>query len=141
MEKGPYYLAVPYQGSEEEKKYRTELSLKATTAFLRQGIHVFSPVVYVNKIAEELGLSSLEKRREIIMPYLFDFLKVSKGLILIQLEGWKESWGVQQELVFCHENHIPVFTMLADEINKDLSDIFSPSLDRCNVSILLEQIK
>jgi hypothetical protein len=88
MQKGFYFLSVPYQGSEEEKKYRTELSLKVTTAFLRQGVHLFAPLLYVNKVADELGLSPLEKRREVIMPYLLDFLRVSKGLILLKADGW-----------------------------------------------------
>lgn len=94
-EKGPYYLAVPYQGSEEEQKYRTQFSLKAATQALRQGVHLFAPLIYVNKIADELGVISLEKRREIVMPYLFDFLKVSKGLVLVCLNGWRESWGIR----------------------------------------------
>lgn len=140
MKQGLYYLAVPYQGSEEEKKYRTELSLKITTEFLRQGISLFSPVIYVNKIAEELGLTSLEKRREIIMPYLLDFLKVSKGLLLIKVDGWQKSWGVQHELKFCYEAHIPVFTMHADEIDKNLPKILSNSLDQVQLNSLLEKI-
>ena len=138
MEKGLYYLAVPYQGSEEEKKYRTELSLKATVEFLRQGISLFSPVIYVNKIAEELNLPSLEKRREIVMPYLFEFLTVSKGLILITIDGWQKSWGVQQELKFCHETHIPVFTIQADEIGQTLQYVLSQPLNRDQLSRLLE---
>jgi len=138
MEKGLYYLAVPYQGSEEEKKYRTELSLKATVEFLRQGISLFSPVIYVNKIAEELNLPSLEKRREIIMPYLFEFLTVSKGLILITIDSWQKSWGVQQELKFCHESNIPVFTLRADEIESSLQKALSQPLDRDQLNRLLE---
>lgn len=138
MEKGLYYLAVPYQGSEEEKKYRTELSLKATVEFLRQGISLFAPVIYVNKIAEELNLPSLEKRREVIMPYLFEFLTVSKGLILITIDGWQQSWGVQQELKFCHEAHIPVFTLQADEIEGSLQKALSQPLGRDQLGRLLE---
>jgi hypothetical protein len=138
MEKGLYYLAVPYQGSEEEKKYRTELSLKATVEFLRQGISLFSPVIYVNKIAEELNLPSLEKRREIVMPYLFEFLTVSKGLILITIDGWQKSWGVRQELKFCHEANIPVFTLQADGIDGTLQKVLSQPLDRDQLSRLLE---
>lgn len=130
MQKGFYFLSVPYQGSEEEKKYRTELSLKVTTAFLRQGIHLFAPLLYVNKIADELGLSSLDKRREVIMPYLFDFLRVSKGLLLLKAEGWQKSWGVQQELALCHEVHIPVFTLEIEDIHKDLPSILTKPLNQ-----------
>lgn len=137
MKNGLYYLAVPYQGSEDEKKYRTELSLKATLAFLTQGIHLFAPILYVNKIAEALDLPSLEKRREVVMPYLFDFLKVSKGLVLIKAEGWEKSWGIQQELVFCQEAHIPVFTMEVNEVQTNLPHVLSKALDHAQLSCLL----
>lgn len=129
MEKGLYYLAVPYQGSEDEKKYRSDFSLQAVTTFLRQGIHVFAPVNYVNKIAEELALPSLEERRDFIMPYLLDFLKVSKGMVLITIDGWQNSWGVQQELKFCHEHKIPVYSMNPNEIHSDLSKVLSNPLN------------
>ncbi len=127
MEKGLYYLALPYQGTEEEKKYRTELSLKAVTEFLRQGIHVFAPLNYVNKIVEELAFTSLEKRREIVLPYLLDFLRVSKGMVVINIDGWENSWGVQQEMKFCHEMQIPVYNMKPEQIYGDLSKILSTS--------------
>ena len=138
MEKGLYYLAVPYQGTEEEKKYRTEISLKAAAEFLRQGIHLFAPVIYVNKIAEELVLPSLEKRRELIMPYLLEFLRASKGMILIQVDGWQKSWGIQQELKFCHETQIPVFTMDPDRGYKNLQMTLTNPLDQNQLSRLLE---
>jgi len=140
MTKGIYYLATPYQGTEEEKKYRTEMSLKMTTEFLRHGIHLFAPIIYVNKIAEELGLPSLEKRREIVMPYLFDFLRVSKGLILISLEGWQNSWGVRQELKFCHDFQIPVYKMESNTPLDTLPKIVSTPLDPKSVSELINTL-
>ncbi|OJW47188.1 MAG: hypothetical protein BGO67_03680 [Alphaproteobacteria bacterium 41-28] len=138
MEKGLYYLAMPYQGTEEEKKYRTELSLKAVTEFLRQGIHVFAPLNYVNKIAEELALPSLEKRRGIVLPYLLDFLRVSKGMVVISMDGWENSWGVQQELKFCHEMQIPIYNMKPEQIYDDLAKILSAPLDQKQLNELLE---
>jgi hypothetical protein len=125
MEKGLYYLAVPYHGTEEQQAYRIELSLKAATEFLRQSIHVFAPVIYVNKIVEKLDLPSIEKRRSIVMSYLFDFLQVSKGLILITADGWQNSWGVQQELRFCQEHQIPIYMMNPDQIYENLPEILS----------------
>lgn len=115
MAKGLYYLAVPYQGSDEEKSYRTQLSLDLTTQFLHHKVHLFAPILYVNKIAENLGFSCLEDRRKVIMPYLLDFLKVSKAMILVTAQGWRESWGIQQELLFCHDHRIPVCCMDPNE--------------------------
>lgn len=129
MDQGLYYLAVPYQGSDEQRAYRTEISLKATAEFLRQGIHLFAPIIYVNQIAKELNLPSTEERRKVIMPYLFDFLKISKGMILITLEGWQDSWGVQQELKFCQQNQIDVYKISSDQIYGNLKTILGP-MDR-----------
>lgn len=138
MKKGFYYLAIPYQGSEEEKKYRTELSLKITAEFLRQGIYLFAPLIYINKIADTLKLSSLEKRRALIMPYLFEFLKVSKGMILVQVEGWEKSWGIKQELKFCQEYEIPIFTMELKETYTNLHKTLSTPLNQNQMSRLLD---
>jgi hypothetical protein len=138
MTEGLYYLAVPYHGTEEEKRYRIEISLKATTEFLRQGIHLFSPVLYVNKIAEELSFSSLEKRRSIVMPYLLEFLKLSKGLILMEAEGWQKSWGIQQELICCNESQIPVHMMKFNQIYQDLREVLAKPLDSKELKSLLQ---
>ena len=138
MEKGFYYLAGPHKGTPEQEADRIEISLKLTVAFLTQGIYVFSPIVYSVKIAEALHSLSVEERREIIFPYLLSFLKASKGLILVAMEGWKESWGVQQELKFCQENQIPVYTVDPDDASGDLSQILFEPLDQQRLDALLE---
>ena len=138
MDQGLYYLASPLKGSPEEEAYRFEVSLKLTMAFLTQGIYVFSPLIYTKKIAETLNSSSIEERREIIMTYLLRFLKTSKGLILVTLEGWQKSWGVNQEIKFCQENQMPVYVMCPDQASKDLSKIFDAPLSQQQVTFLLE---
>ena len=99
---------------------------------------MFAPVNYANKIVEELELMSIEKRREIVMPYLFDFLRVSKGLILITINGWQESWGIQQELKFCHETQIPVYLMDPHLSYENLTKILSTPLDQKQIGNLLK---
>ncbi len=136
-----YYLALPYQGTEQQKAYRTELSLTITSSFLKQGIYLFAPILYVNRIADSLSLESLEERRKIIMPYLFEFLRVSKGMILITVEGWASSWGVQQEIDFCEANQIPVFQMEPEEISGDLKAVISNSLTRDGLLDLLDVVE
>lgn len=119
MENGLYFLSVAYQGTDQEKAYRHDISLKATAEFLRQGIHVFAPVIYVNQIVEEMNLPTMEERRKIVMPYLIEFLKVSKGMILVTVEGWQNSWGVRQELIFCQENNIPLYKIEPNQIHNN----------------------
>lgn len=128
MQKGLYYLALPYRGTQEQQTYRKELSLKITTEFLRQGIHLFAPILYVNQIAEKLDLPSLDERRNIVMPYLFEFLKASKGMILVMADGWQNSWGVQQEILYCQDNQIPVHKLTLEQVYGDLREILFSSV-------------
>lgn len=137
MEKGLYYLAGPHKGTPEQEAHRVETCLKLTGAFLAQGIHVFSPIVYSSKLIEGLNISSSEERRCLLFTYLLDFLKVSKGMILVTMEGWKESWGAQQELKFCQENHIPIYRVDPNKIPDDLSQILSKPLDQGQINALL----
>ena len=122
MNQGLYYLALPYHGTEEQKAFRTELSLTAAAEFLRQGIHVFAPIIYVNQIAKSMQFSTQDQRRGVIMPYLLDFLKVSKGMVLVTTEGWKDSWGVRQELKFCQTHQIPVYKISPEQIEGNIPD-------------------
>ena len=136
MHRGFYYLAIPYQGTEEQQIERTELSLTSATECLRQGIYLFAPIIYVNKIADRLALT-LEQRRDVIMPYLLDFLKVSKGLLLITAEGWKTSWGIKQEVLFCLEHGIPVFKIAPEQLFEDLALLLKVPLTQKEVKGLL----
>jgi hypothetical protein len=138
MEKGLYYLAGPYKGSSEEEDYRFEVSLKITIAFIKQGIPVFSPIVYSKQFAHELNLSSLEERRKVVMDYLLSFLKASKGMILVTMEGWEHSWGVNLELKFCQEHQIPVYLMSPEQVSENLSLLLLKPLDKSQLTQLLE---
>jgi hypothetical protein len=137
MESGFYYLAGPHKGTPEQEMYRVETSLKITTESLAQGIHIFSPIVYGKQIAEGLNFPSFEEGRGKMMAYLLDFLKVSKGMILLTMEGWQKSWGVNQELIFCQQNNIPVYIMSPDQVTKNISHILSTPLDQKQVDQLL----
>lgn len=137
MKQGFYYLAVPFQGSKEEEHYRTQFSLKAATSALRQGVYLFAPVNYVNTIAQEFGFTSSDKRREIVMPYLLEFLRVSKGLVLVTLEGWQKSWGVQQELKFCLENGISVYKADPSQVDKSLNEALLSPLGQLEIEELI----
>ncbi|GEM_PF-1330848 len=137
MEKGLYYLTVPYRGTEEQKTYRRKLSLKAVAEFLNQGILVFAPVIYVNHIYEIMGEPTLENRRDVVTARIFEILGAAKGLILLTADGWKESVGVQQALHYCKEHGIPVFTISPDQLKGDLSWVLSDSYASTDVDQLI----
>lgn len=139
MEKGLYYLAGPHKGTLEEEASRFDVSRKITIAFIKQGIPVFSPIVYSKQFVQDLNISSLEDRRKIVMDYLLSFLKASKGMILVAMEGWKTSWGVNLELKFCQEHQIPVYIMSPDQLSEDLSSIFLKPLQETEINQYLAE--
>jgi hypothetical protein len=67
-------------------------------------------------------------------------LFVSKALVLVSVEGWQNSWGIQQELQFCQENQIPVYKIAPDEITTDLSRVLAHSLEHHQVKALLKVV-
>jgi hypothetical protein len=115
MHQGFYYLASPYHGTDEQQAVRTELSFIAASECLRQGVYIFTPLIYVNNVADRLNLT-IEQRKERVMPYLLEFLRRAEGLLLLTAEGWKTSWGIKQELLFCLKHHIPVFQITPEQL-------------------------
>lgn len=138
MEKELYYLATPFKGTPQEEAHRLDMSLTITQKFLKQGVYLFSPIVYTNPLIKTGGFLSTEDQRSIIMPYLLAFLNASKGMVLITLDGWKKSWGVNQELLFCQEHKIPVYLMAPDQLSQEPSEILSTPLNPQQMAHLLE---
>lgn len=135
---GFYYLAGPHKGTPEEERYRYETSLKITTEFLHHNISVFSPIVYGKHITEACAFPSLEEQRMKLMGYLLEFLQVSKGMILVTMDGWQKSWGANQELLFCQANHIPVYILDPFEVPENYARTLLSPLDPQQLSQLLQ---
>lgn len=139
MNQDLYYLAGPQLGTLDEEALRGEMCLKIAAEFVKQGIHVFSPIVYSKQIAAALNIPSLEERRKVVLEYLLTFLKLSKGLILVTMDGWKKSWGVNQELKFCQAYQIPVYLMNPEEVSEELSNVLLKPLSREQINQLILQ--
>jgi len=138
LNQGFYYLAGPHKGTPEEEQYRYETSLKITAEFLHQNISVFSPIVYGKHIADACTFPSLEERRMKLIGYLLELLRPSKGLILVTMEGWQESWGVNQELLFCKANNIPVYILDPTETPENYARVLLSPLDHQQLNQLLQ---
>ena len=137
MAKGLFYLSGPHKGTEEQEEYRVKMSLKVTAKFLAHGIHVFSPIVYGKQISGALNFRTLEERREFMMAYLFEFLEVSKGMIILAMDGWENSWGLSQEVKYCQKNQIPIYKMEMNQLLVDPKIILSRPLERTQIRELL----
>lgn len=107
-----YYLASPYaheQSAVMEQRYRS--AVEAVGALLTAGLAVFSPIAHnhhVNvacKMAHEDGASrwAFWKRFDLLM------IDRSDAVIVLRINGWRESRGVTAEIEHAHRTGKPVY--------------------------------
>lgn len=100
------YLACPYTHKDRAVRVsRFNAANEAASKLMLGGAYVFSPISHTHPIAEAGGL-----------PLGWDFwegfdrayIGHSRKLIVLRIEGWKESTGVRAEIVIAQEAGIPV---------------------------------
>ena len=103
------YLASPYSHKSPEVMHRRfEMVCKVAGFMLNNGWHVYSPIAHTHPIACQCGL-----------PKDFDFWKrydtavMSRctHLIVVKLDGWMESVGVEAEIMMAAHFKTPIYYM------------------------------
>ncbi len=89
------YLASPYWHTDPAvRNQRFRAACRATAQMIRQGITVFSPVVYGHALVGE-GLPGDWSFWE---GHDTDYLMLSDEVVVLQVDGWEESEGVREEV-------------------------------------------
>lgn len=102
-----YYLASPYTHRlrhVQEQRY-AEVTTYAG-ALLAAGVHVFAPIVQTHRAA---GMFNLPGNFEWWLDYNKAFMDASAGTILADIDGWRQSRGVAQEMAYTREQGKPVY--------------------------------
>lgn len=92
------YLASPYSHPcPAMRECRYLMAMAATAEMIRQGLVVFSPIVHSHPlaVAHDLGLDF--KAWEHIDHAM---IRACERVIVLKLEGWEESHGVQAEIQY-----------------------------------------
>ena len=117
------YLASPYswqskskeigankpdysQQKEEIEQKRYELITEATARLYETGITVISPITLTHPLAKQYGLG--DKGLDFWLEHDFRLILRCDFIIVLMLDGWKDSTGVNEEIKFCHSRGIPV---------------------------------
>ncbi len=100
------YLASPYSHNNpaiEEARFR--MTRVYVAGKVKQGLALFSPIVYCHQFAREFGYPGDAK-------FWLDFntrmMKAASMVEVLQLDGWRNSRGVAFEIDFAKELNIPV---------------------------------
>lgn len=69
---------------------------RGAAALMNRGFKVFSPIAHSHAIAEAGGMDALDAGLwyELDQP----FVELASALIVLELEGWEESYGVAAEI-------------------------------------------
>lgn len=100
-----WYLASPYTSPHPEvREQRYRAACRATAALIRAGAVVFSPICHSHALAEH-GLPNQWSFWE-----RFDraYLERCDLLVVLMLDGWKTSVGVQAEIAIARQLGKPV---------------------------------
>jgi hypothetical protein len=124
-----FYISNPYNGTEEQKELRAKIAAEVCGKLLKRGVHAWSPIVHNHAMMKSCDEFTLEQRRTLILDFDFSLLLASKGMIVLKIDGWKESYGVRKEIELCLEKSIPIKYLSPEELDtdKDLDNILLDS--------------
>ncbi|MCL2119653.1 MAG: DUF1937 family protein [Planctomycetaceae bacterium] len=129
------YLACPYSHSDEAvRQQRYHLACRAAAKLMKAGIVVFSPLA---NTVPAIEFGGLELSHHGFLRLDLPMLRRCDELLVLCLDGWQESIGVQQELAEAIVFQKPITTIKEHEIER-LPAI--PKAAKCylNSSILTE---
>ena len=81
---------------------------------VRDGVHVYSPVAHTHPIAVHGDIEPLN--HEFWMKFNRAAMKVSKALVIVELPGWEESVGVEQERLAFARMGKPIYYLDPDSL-------------------------
>lgn len=100
------YLATPYTKFIGGIEKAFEEAARLTARLLVDGVAVYSPIVHCHPVAIHGKLDPLDHK--IWLPFNGAMMKVSRALAVATMPGWRESFGVTEEIRWFNARWIPV---------------------------------
>lgn len=111
--KGYFYLASPYSKWAPDLPREQALDAAAVViaevagAIMKHGITVYSPIVHSHAIALAADIDPLS--HEIWLPLDKPMFECAHGLLVAALPGWRDSYGIGEEIKWAAELKKPRF--------------------------------
>ena len=100
------YLGSPYTSRDQATQHmRFRAAGRAVVQLLREGVHVYSPIVHCHQLALDY---SLPKDFAYWEAYNKAMLEPASMLMILKLQGWEESKGLDGEIQFATRKSIPI---------------------------------
>lgn len=99
------YLASPYTHANPlVMERRFHCAAQATAFLMKDGATIFCPIVHCHYLACHFDMP---KDFDYWKEYNLKMLALAERLLVLTMDGWKESKGVSAEITFASENSIP----------------------------------
>jgi hypothetical protein len=115
-----YYISNPYSGTEEQNESRAQIAARVCGFLLKRRIHAWSPIVHNHAMMKTFNQFTLEERRSLILDFDFSLLKSSKGMIVLKMDSWRDSYGVKAEIDLCNKLSIPILYLDPNRLTADV---------------------
>jgi hypothetical protein len=98
------YLACPYTHAEEHMHQQRYEQVTAVAAeLMRRGHVIYSPITSMHYLARKLKANEIDW-----LQHDLAILARCDKLIVLQLDGWRDSVGLKREIEFATEKNIPI---------------------------------
>jgi hypothetical protein len=120
------YIAGPYSNPDPKRVAINAITHKAAASMLMLSNYVcFSPIVYGEQFLNIQGGSAMDWKN-----FNYRMVESCSGLVLLEeMEGWKESKGVQMELSWALGMQKRIVTIKPDGAMVKIKDVSGPFLD------------
>ena len=117
MRRGLTYLATPYSHPDPAVKHaRFVVANKCSAALMRAGHQIYSPISQTHPIALEGGIPGDWHYWE---EYDKRIISICQEIMVLTIDGWRESIGVKAEIEFANELGLKVEYICPDRIIGD----------------------
>lgn len=104
---GYWYLATPYSRYPHGRRRAFEDACALAGRMVRDGVGVFCPIAHSHPIAVVAHLDPLA--HDIWLPADAPLMAAAHGLVIGDMDGWRESTGVQAEIAAFTAADKPIF--------------------------------
>lgn len=138
------YIGMPYSHPDPLVMEDRYVISNEVTAFLFNNapfLAPFAPISYTHRFGHRV-----DKDYDWVANLDINYLRISKILIVITIDGWKESKGLQEEIQFAKENNIPIVYSLPEELIEKIPEIHAllknkSKYSETEVTTLVDKIK
>jgi len=117
MKRPIIYLACPYTHIDASvREQRFIASARAAAALIKQGNVVYSPITMTHPIDQVLAGENATMGSVYWLEFDSAFMEICSEMVVLTLEGWRSSEGVQREIAYFRDGGKRVRYMAVDDL-------------------------